>query len=263
MNDEGWIKVHRKMLKNPVVCKDAEHLAVWMYILCSAAYEEHDTWFEGKRITLKPGQFITGRKKVSHFLDISESKVDRILKCFENEHQIEQQSRSHGRLISVINWESYQETEHQNEQPVNSYRTASEQPVNTTKERKESKESNNYSYDSVIAVWNDLPEPVSKITRITKGSSREKKLHKRILDYGEDTVLTAIQNIKKSSFLQGGGSKGWVITFDWFVSPENFVKVLEGNYSDQAKQKTGNKFTDITKHEYDFGALEKEILGEA
>ena len=261
---EGWIKIHRQILDNRTVCRDADHLAIWMYILCNAAYADHDTWFAGDRFSLKPGQFITGRKKIAEFLGVNESKVERVLKKFENEHQIEQQTTANGRLITVINWDRYQESEQQTEQQVNNKRTTSEQPVNTTKERKkERKEEYSSTYDSVVAVWNDLPEPISKITRITKGSSREKKLHKRILDYGEDTVLTAIQNIKKSSFLQGGGSKGWVVTFDWFVSPENFVKVLEGNYSDQAKQKTGNKFTDITKHEYDFGALEKEILGEA
>lgn len=235
MND-GWIKIHRKMFKNPVVCKDAAHVALWMYILCNASYEENDVWFGGNRITLKPGQLITGRKKLSHFLDISESKVERILKCFEIEHQIEQQADNHGRLITVLNWSQYQESEQQTEQQVDSNRTASEHPVNTTKEIKKVRKEEDSTYDVVVSAWNSLPEPISKITRISKGSSREKKLHKRILDYGEDSVLSAIDNVKRSNFLQGGGNKGWVISFDWFISPENFVKVLEGNYNDKPKE---------------------------
>ena len=57
-------------------------------------------------------------------------------------------------------------------------------------------------------------------------------LKARIADYGVDDVIKAIENIRCSSFLRGKGNKGWTITFDWFVKPNNFIKVLEGNYSD-------------------------------
>lgn len=53
----------------------------------------------------------------------------------------------------------------------------------------------------------------------------------RIKEYGIENVLTAIENVKQSDFLQGRIGKGWTITFDWFVRPNNFPKVLEGNYS--------------------------------
>ena len=51
---EGYIKLHRKMLENPVVCKDAETLAIWVYLLMNATYKPYDTIFKGKRITLQP-----------------------------------------------------------------------------------------------------------------------------------------------------------------------------------------------------------------
>jgi hypothetical protein len=66
-------------------------------------------------------------------LDISESKVQRILKCFETEHQIEQQTTRQNRLVSILNWEMYQQHEQQDEQQVNNKRTTSEQRVNTNK----------------------------------------------------------------------------------------------------------------------------------
>ena len=52
----------------------------------------------------------------------------------------------------------------------------------------------------------------------------------RIREYGVSNVLTAIDKIAVSDFLQGKNNKGWVITFDWFVLPSNFPKVFEGNY---------------------------------
>ena len=51
---EGYIKLHRKILDNPIVCKDAEYFAVWIYLLLNATHKEIDMVFKGKRITLKP-----------------------------------------------------------------------------------------------------------------------------------------------------------------------------------------------------------------
>ena len=62
-------------------------------------------------------------------------------------------------------------------------------------------------------------------------------LTQRINEYGQEQVLQAIDNIKNSQFLQGNNNNGWTITFEWFVRPNNFVKVLEGNYNDRTTQK--------------------------
>ncbi len=124
---QGWVSVHRKMLDNPVVFKDADHVAVWMYLLLNATHKECQVLFKGEKITLLPGQLITGRKAISDKLKISDSKVHRILKLFEIEQQIEQQTSNKNRLISIKNWDKYQFSEQQDEQQVNNNRTTSEQ----------------------------------------------------------------------------------------------------------------------------------------
>ena len=83
---EGWIKSYRAILDNPIVCKDADHYAVWGYLLHNAAHTPTDAMFNGKRITLQPGQLITGRRKIAEMFRIDESKVRRILKLFEHKH---------------------------------------------------------------------------------------------------------------------------------------------------------------------------------
>lgn len=128
---QGWISVHRKMLDNPIVCKDADYLTVWMYLLLNATHQKTPAVFGGVKIVLNPGQLITGRKVISDKFGISESKVQRILKSFENEQQIEQQTSNKNRLISIVNWTIYQECEQQIEQSMNNKRTTTEQQVNT------------------------------------------------------------------------------------------------------------------------------------
>ncbi|KAF5031935.1 hypothetical protein DSECCO2_622550 [anaerobic digester metagenome] len=123
---EGWIKLHRATLDNPVVCKDSDHLAVWVYLLMKVTHKEYDTVFNGERYTLKPGQQIFGRKGIAKDLSINESKVERILKSFKSEQQIEQQTTTKNRLISIVNWDTYQSYEQQNEQQLNNDRQTTE-----------------------------------------------------------------------------------------------------------------------------------------
>lgn len=84
----------------------------------------------------------------------------------------------------------------------------------------------------VISSWNELSEyGIAPIKKITASSKRYNCLKARLREYGKDDVITAIHNIADSDFLQGNNNRGWTITFDWFVLPTNFPKVLEGNYN--------------------------------
>ena len=105
--------------------------------------------------------------------------------------------------------------------------------------------SNDKLFVPLIEKWNELPDTISKISTLKKDTQRFKMLSQRVSDYGTDKVLEAIEQIKRSSFLLGQNKSGWTITFEWFVRPNNFVKVLEGNYTDKKIQK-GN----FTKGKY-------------
>ena len=126
-NNTGYIMLHRRLLDNPIVCKDADHLAVWVWLLLKAAWIESDVSFGKDRITLQPGQLPpVSRRTIASELRIDQSKVQRILKEFENEHQIEQRTNRQCRLISIVSWDKYQFSEPQSEQRVNHERTTSE-----------------------------------------------------------------------------------------------------------------------------------------
>ena len=141
---EGYVKIYRAMLENPIVTKDVETWAVWLYILLSATHKPKDVLFGGKRITLKPGQLLTGRNKIAEKFNISSSKGQRILKTLESEQQIEQQTGTKNRVITVKNWGKYQNSEQQSEQQLNNKWTTSEQQVNTNKNKKKYKNIKHY-----------------------------------------------------------------------------------------------------------------------
>jgi len=84
---------------------------------------------------------------------------------------------------------------------------------------------------NIIKEWNKLN--LQQLRAINRGTNRHKMLQARIKEYSLDEVIQGIRNINQSSFLKGQNQRNWVITFDWFIKPNNFVKVLENNYKDK------------------------------
>ena len=241
----GWFKFYRKALDNPIIKKDADHIAIWVWLLTEAAFEPHQRMFGKKKITLQPGQLLTSAQYMAGQLHVSESKIKRVLNEFETDRQIEQQSRRYGRLITIVRWTEYQDDDRQDDRQVNDEWTTSERRVNETKEYKECKKERSIDnikdiirnpggsqsdIQQVVDAWNELP--VTHITRVGSGTRRHRMLKARLGEYGLDAVIEAINLVSQSPFLLGRVSD-FVITFDWFVKPNNFVKVYEGNYSNR------------------------------
>lgn len=97
--------------------------------------------------------------------------------------------------------------------------TGSKEPVCRTKDVRR-----------IVKAWNSLN--LNEVREVTGESKRGGMLRARVKEHGVDGVLEAIENVRKSDFLKGQNAKGFVITFDWFVKPNNFIKVLEGNYNE-------------------------------
>ena len=132
----GWIKLHRVILDNPVVTKDSDHFFVWCYLLLNATHKPHDTMFGKECITLLPGQLVTGRKKIAKSLGVNEYKVMRILKRLENAQQITQQPEPFGTLITILNWQRYQQIAQPDAQQLHNQCTSTAQQVHTIQEWK-------------------------------------------------------------------------------------------------------------------------------
>lgn len=111
----------------------------------------------------------------------------------------------------------------------------------------------------VIEEWNKLQDVgIAPIRGIKPASKRCQMLKGRIREYGMDDLLKAMDNIRHSDFLRGENKNGWMITFDWFVKPNNFLKVLEGNYNGDRKHGSGAKTQRKVEPLIPFGTLSDE-----
>ena len=102
----------------------------------------------------------------------------------------------------------------------------------------------------IIEAWNSLG--LQQVTKVPSDSKRGGMLRARVNEYGVDKVLEAIEKVRSSDFLKGQSKSSFIITFEWFVRPNNFPKVLEGNYDNRAEpapQKKSSKYTTAAEYQ--------------
>lgn len=109
----------------------------------------------------------------------------------------------------------------------------------------------------LIEAWNKLS--LSKLVAIKPNTNRYKMLKARINEFGIEKVIEAIESINNSDFLKGQNDRSWVITFDWFIKPNNFTKVLEGNYLNKGGNINGQYGNGKFNNRWSSGKSEKSF----
>jgi hypothetical protein len=110
--DEGWVKLHRKIIKNPIF-KDSATLHLFLYLLLKANHEPNRFLFNKNEIRVNRGQLITGRRKISRDTNISEWKIRDRFRALENLDIITHKTTHRFTIITICNYEYYQETKNQ------------------------------------------------------------------------------------------------------------------------------------------------------
>lgn len=213
---EGWVKLYRK-IKESSFYHDSNLVHLWLHIMLSANKFEQNYLWHGEEIVIQPGQFITGRKKLSAETGIQESKIQRALKMFEKMKMIEQQTNSKSRMITVINWNMHQE----NEQQMNNKRTTTEQQVNTNKKEKKEKKGKNKNKTNppdIKIFLESMSDSLKEFCRVENiGQLKFKKLSEMCFDH-----------------FKGKGE----LKADWEATVRNWIrrdKTFNNNNSEQSR----------------------------
>ena len=239
-SNNGWIKLHRKLLDNPVVMKDSDHLAVWIYLLLNASHTEYPVLFGGKKISLKAGQLITGRKSIASTLGISESKVRRILDLFEIDQQIDRQRSNKNSLVSILNWDKYQIFDQQIDQQATNKRPTSDQQVTTNKNNKNIK---NIKECKEI-IYSDVPELNEAIIAFI---DYRKSIKKPMSDRAITLLLGKLNKMSNS------------VQEQIEILNQSILNGWQGIFPLKSDSGTGKKAS-FQGRNYDFDELEKQIV---
>lgn len=144
MIDEGYIKLHRKMLTWEWYT-DINTKAVFLHCLFKANWK--DGRYRGQII--KRGSFVTGRKKLAKELGLSEQEIRTALEHLKSTNEITIKSTNRFSVITVVNYGVYQDipdTEQPTKQPTK--RQTSNQQSTTIEEYKKERIKEYISHDT-------------------------------------------------------------------------------------------------------------------
>lgn len=276
---DGWIKLWRKSLDSGLL-QNPDLWTFWCWCLLKASHKPTRQLVGWQMVELEPGQFIFGRKAASKELPLSEQTIRTCLKKLKNLENLTIKTTNKFTIITINNWDTYQQQEIENNQQINQHLTSSQPAANHKQEckngRREEEETllsaSNFSSSNGIPVkeisetWNDYIEKncsvLPQIARINKKSQRYRHIHARWKEYPDLEIWqTVLNKATKSDFLNGRVKK-FQASFDWVVkSTDNFSKVLEGNYDNKGESASGMTLEEF-KEEFNMEIKTREELEE-
>lgn len=164
-----------------------------------------------------PGQILTSRKALSKETGIQESKIERILKALKNEQQIEQQTFTKYRIISIINWREYQYSEQHIEPQVNNRRTTDEHK----EEREERKEQD--KPQTVIQTTDENRVEVS----IRKSVEEKRQFIRDRFHFTDNEIEIEVEEIILKCQKRSPGPDVWLFISRWFKNRRDEINVRE------------------------------------
>jgi hypothetical protein len=137
--NNGFIKLWRKSLEAGWL-KNHKLWVFWSYCLMKASYKEYDAIIGFQTIHLMPGQFIFGRKKASKEIKMTEQSIRTCLDFLCKAQNLTIKTTNKFSVITIVNWDTYQSNENENNQQSNQQLTNKQPTTNHIQELKELKE---------------------------------------------------------------------------------------------------------------------------
>lgn len=256
----GWVKLHRELMHKPIwhQCTAVQKVLL-ITLLMKASYRENSWVHQGIAYHLKPGQLITS---VANLVEecgegATNRKVRTALSLFEKYGFLTIETTKRNTLITIANWESYQNETAEATKPLTQQRqdsdtTATNRPTTNKKlrmtKKKECKEplppaaeeaaavdntetfTAGCPFDGIMALYHKHCTDLPKIKQLT--AHRKETLQQRWTEYRHDLTVfrTLFEKAQASLYLRGQNPRGWRADFDWLLQEGNMARTLEGFY---------------------------------
>lgn len=234
--DNGWIKLHRKICDNYLwTLEPFTKAQAWIDLILNANHKDNKMSVRGCIVDIKRGQIGWSELTMVKRWKWSRNKVRMFLKRLEKDIQIVQQKSHVTSIITILCYDDYQSqgtTEGTTESTTEST-TERQQKDNrryTNKNVKNVKNVKKEVLSPLQSLWNHHCNNLHKVLRTSKDrQSKERlRLNERHIDEWPE-IFTMINN---SKFCCGGNDQTWKASYDWIIkNDQNYVKVLEGNYT--------------------------------
>jgi len=230
----GFIAMYRQAFLHPIL-KDGDRFRAWFWLVANAAWKDTQHDARGRTIEVKRGQICIGREHLAKEWNWSPSSVERFLTRLETEHMIERET-GHGKsVITICNYEKYQEV------PSETGHLSGQQIGQKPDRNRTAKEQGNK--ETIIYVANDAdePSPAKPISPNLKNTDRKhvipvdwkpaefgpaSKCREVIANWSDGEIKTQIEHFTKHHRSKGSRFVSWQDAWEtWVLNSRNFRTV--------------------------------------
>lgn len=188
-------------------------------------------------VPIKRGSFVTSRATIAKDMKMTEQEVRTAIDHLISTGEITKTSTNKLTILTINNYESYQEIQpttqpidnHDNNHQNNhnkEYKEEKNIDIDANASLSDSRSDDEINYAGLIKYWNETTKGVWGELRDIK-NNRLKMVRARVREHGKAALVDAIKLACDSSYLRGAT---W-FNFDWMIKPNNFDKLLAGNYN--------------------------------
>ena len=226
----GYIKLYRKMLEWGWY-DDTNTKVVFLHLLLTANYKD----IEWHGIPLKRGDVVTSIHKLATDLKLSDQNVRTALSHLKLTGEITSKSHIKFSIISIKNYNQYQEDNTQaNEQLTSNQRTTNNSV--RSKEVVRTKESKNVvvseNYDKIFEIFNQICISLDSVENPTAMNIR--RVSELLQQQPTFDFYNFFNRVERSDFLTGRNGRwnvgGGKASFDWLLQPKNISKIQSGQF---------------------------------
>ncbi|MBO1264451.1 hypothetical protein J3A84_05270 [Proteiniclasticum sp. SCR006] len=225
MANSGWIKLHRELLDKSIWQTSTSDQKVIMITLLLMANHKAIEWeWQGKKYVVQPGQFITSLPSITKKCGkgITIQKVRTALLRFEKYEFLTSKSTNKNRLITIVNWDSYQSDE-ENQQ-------AKQQASNKqlTANKNDNNEKKNIYSDDFETFYKVYPNP--------KGKAQTYKNWKKVIkQHDPNEIIECAKRYQRS--LRPDTEKAYITTsYNFLGQKQAYLDYLQGSERDQRQR---------------------------
>lgn len=246
-NNNGWVCLHRSILSWEW-WDDLPTRNLFFYCLLSANHEE-ESWHG---IQIPRGSLMTSYNALARGTGFSVKQMRRAVENLKKTGELGIKRAGNGAILTINNYGKYQDYTNGQGQTLGSSRADLGQTLgrlratNNNNNNITSKQYNNNNissididdmsgndpdnvdYAGIVKFWNYTTQGRYGELR-SIDNTRRKLTRARIRQYGKQTFADAIKKVASAKWFE---DKTW-FNYDWLIRPNNFDKVISGNYDDK------------------------------
>lgn len=213
MKNNGWIKIHRD-LTGHWLWNDEKFTKgqAWIDLILNANHSDNKTLIKGQLVEIKRGEQIRSQVTLSELWKWDRKTVRRFLKVLENDKMITQHSTHLTTVITICNYNEYQETTKDSPQPNPHAKGQARPKCRDTNKNVKNDKNNNKHRELVVpewinqAIWQDFV-------------SNRKTLKSPLTDLAATRIISSLEKFRQAGhdpnqILNKSIENGWKGVFE-------------------------------------------------